>query len=695
MSAEKFVLFPSKMLPIAVACSFLCLFAAAQTAGDSTTPLGEVSVRTGATGALTPKTLLTSVDILGADKIENQNVTNSWELIGQLPGVQLTETRMGAESGKATFRAFNGEGYINGIKVLIDGIPSNVNSGNQRFIDMIFPLEIDYIEVVRGTNDPRYGLHNIGGNINFGTRQGGDYTEGRVTYGSGATREVQLALGRESGGFAQNYFLARQESNGYRQHAHSEKYSLGGKWFLTSADGTLKAGIVARLYSHQAQEPGFLTAAQMAQDRRQSPLKNANDGDDRDMRQISAHLDWQLNSRLFLSNRLYFNRYEDDRRVTFTDSQAASLANGPRQMRRWNETQTGLMSTLTWRASDAVTLDTGLQLERQRNNYQRFRYPFALPTDFDVTGAVSNNDNYTLNNVGAYVQAVVQATDRLKLVPGFRADRFTGQTTLNTGVQASLQDYGWIHQPKFSMVYSATDSVSVYANWGRTFQILTGSRAPAYMSTPTQARFAPSINTGKEIGVKFAPAPGTEMRAALWQQDATDEVANMPATGPTVGLGQTRRRGLDLQASTRLGSRWQLWASHSLQEAKVVSAFTADGVPLAGKQVFSTPRHISNVGVEYRAAPDLRLGMQGRAQGSYYIDSLNAKGKYGAFVLFDANVRYELTKTVSLDLQVKNLTNRKYAYAWDDTFFWPAGSSQPMFSPGPGRTAFISLNFKM
>lgn len=44
------------------------------------------------------------------------------------------------------------------IKVLIDGIPSNVNRGNQRFIDMIFPLEVDYIEVVRGTNDPRDGI---------------------------------------------------------------------------------------------------------------------------------------------------------------------------------------------------------------------------------------------------------------------------------------------------------------------------------------------------------------------------------------------------------------------------------------------------------------------------------------------------------------------------------------------------------
>lgn len=689
------MLLSPKVLPFAVASPFLCLAAAAQTAGDSVSTLGEVSVRTGTSGALAPNTLLTSVDILGADKIENQTVGTSWELIGQLPGIQLTETRMGAESGKATFRAFNGEGYINGIKVLIDGIPSNVNSGNQRFIDMIFPLEIDYIEVVRGTNDPRYGLHNIGGNINFGTRQGGDYTEGRFTYGSGATREVQLALGRESGGFAQNYFLAKQESNGYRSHAHSDKYSLGGKWFVTSEGGAVKAGLVARLYSHQAEEPGFLTAAELARDRRQSPAKNAHDGDDRDMRHLSAHLDWQIDPRLFLSNKLYLNRYEDDRRITFTDSQAASLFNGPRQVRRWDETQHGLMSTLTWRAGRSLSVDGGINVERQRNTYERYRYPYALPTDFGLPGAVSNNDRYTLNNVGAYVQAVVQATDRLKLVPGIRTDRFTGHTVLNTGAQGGLQDYGWIHQPKFSLVYGATDTVSVYANWGRTFQILTGSRAPAYVTSATQPRFAPSMNTGKELGVKFTPAPGTEMRAAVWQQDATDEVANMPATGTTVGLGQTRRRGLDLQASTRVGSQWQVWASHSLQEAKVVSAFTAEGVSLAGREVFSTPRHISNAGVEYRATPELRLGLQGRAQGSYYIDSLNAKGKYGAFVLFDANVRYALTPTVSLDLQVKNLADRKTAYVWDDTFFWPAGSTQPMFAPGPGRAVYVSLNFKM
>ena len=684
-----------QLLPLVAASPFLCLTAQAQTSGDSVATLGEVVVRAGATGPLTPTALLTSVDILGADKIDNQNVANSWELIGQLPGIQLTETRMGAESGKATFRAFNGEGYINGIKVLIDGIPSNVNSGNQRFVDMIFPLETDYIEVVRGTNDPRYGLHNIGGNINFGTRQGGHYTDARLSYGSDATREVQLALGREADGFAQNYFVAHQASNGSRHHAQSDKYVLGGKWFMNLAGDTVKAGLVARLYSHTAEEPGFMTAQELAQDRRQSAAKNAHDGDDREMRHLSAHMDWQVTPTLFLSNKLYFNHYNDERRVTFTDSQAPSLANGPRQRRVWDEDQTGLLSTLTWRAGKGLVVDGGINVERQRNNYQRYRYPFATPTDFNQPGAVSNNDDYTLNNVGAYVQAVVQATDRLKLVPGMRVDRFTGHTRLNTGAQGSLQDYGWINQPKLSMVYTLTDELNVYANWGRTFQILTGSRAPAYLTSPSQAHFSPSINTGQEVGMKFKPARHTELRLAWWQQDATDEVANMPATGTTVGLGQTHRQGLDLQGSTRLGKDLTLWASHSLQQAKVTKAFLADGTSLAGKEVFSTPRHVSNVGMEYRATPALRLGLQGRAQDSYYIDSLNAKGKFGGFVLLDANLRYELSKAISVDLQLKNLADRRYVYAWDDTFFWPAGSGQAMFSPGTERAGFIALNFRM
>ena len=679
-----------KALPLTLATLFASTADGADS-GEATLTLGAVTV-SAAPGPLPIQTLLTSVDILGGDKVADKNVANSWELLGQMPGVQLTETRMGTESGKATLRAFNGEGYINGIKVLIDGVPSNVNSGNQRFIDMIFPLDIEYIEVVRGTNDPRHGLHNIGGNINIGTRQGGNYADGRLSYGSYNTREAQLALGRESDGLAQNYFLAKQDSDGHRDHARSGKYSLGGKWFYTTSDNRLRLGLTARLYEHTAEEPGYLTAAELAASRRQSPSRNANDGGDRDMRQISADLDWQIRPDLMLSNKLYHNRYVEDRRITFT---SYAVGNAPRQRRQWDETQSGLLSTLTWRASKLLTLDGGINLERQDNEYRRYRYSFSDPTDFSALPArVQNDDRHTFNNVGAYVQAILRPVDRLKIVPAFRADRFSGNTRLNTsGVSAPLQDYGWINQPKLSMVYTVSAGAHLYANWGKSFQVLTGSREPAYL-TAGQTAYKPSINTGKEIGVKVQPAPGTEARLAVWQQDATDEVANMPSTGTTIGLGETRRKGIDLQLSSRLSESWTVWASHAVQEAKVVRAYTSGGVPLAGKEVFSTPRFITNLGAEYRASADWRLGLQGRAQGDYYIDELNAKGKHGGFVVLDASLRHALTPKVSIDLQIRNLTDRKYEYVWYDNFFW-GGNDQPMFSPAPGRSGYLSLNLKM
>ena len=166
-------------------------------------------------------------------------------------------------------------------------------------------------------------------------------------------------------------------------------------------------------------------------------------------------------------------------------------------------------------------------------------------------------------------------------------------------------------------------------------------------------------------------------------------------TGTTVGLGQTRRRGADLQVSTRVSDAVNVWLSHALQKAEVVEAFAANGNSLAGKEVFSTPRTISTAGAEYRVSERLRLGLQGRAQGDYFIDSPNAEGKFGAFVLFDANLRYKLSERISIDLQVKNLADRQYEYVWYDNFFWPANESQPMFSSGPGRAAYLSLNVKL
>lgn len=657
-------------------------------AQESTVVLGEVTVNSGNVGSLPTRSILTSVDVIGAERVQDKNVANSWELIGQMPGVQLTEFRLGAESGKPSFRAFNGEGYINAIKLLIDGVPSNVNSGNMRYLDMVFPLDIDYVEVVRGTNDPRYGLHNIGGNINVATRQGGNHTDGRLTVGSFNTQEVQAALGRESGGFAQNYFFAKQDSDGYRDHSRSEKYSLGGKWFYTSDAGDLKAGLIARIYNQEAEEAGYLTAAELGANRFQSPARNANDHDSRDMQQFSGHLDYQIAPDLAYSSKLYYNSIEDDRHVTYN----GYSGNAARQRRMWNEEHTGWMNTLTWQASKLVTLEGGFNYEHQDNSYRRYRYAYAVPTDYSTPASTSNNENYTLDNFGAYVQAIIKPSESWKIVPAFRTDNFKGHTTLNsTGATYPLQDYGWINQPKLSIVYSPSQAFNIYGNWGRTFQIVTGSADPAYV-LPNKAVVTPSINTGIELGTKFRIGERTEARVAVWQQDATNEVANLPSAGATQNLGETRRKGVDFQITNKLTDKINLWFSHAYQEAKIIGGYASGGTSLVGKEVFSTPRYITNVGIDYQATESLRFDLQGRAQGNYYIDDQNAKGKYGGYVLFDGGVHYALTKTVGVDLQVKNMFDRKYEYVWYDTIW---ATPQPMFSPGAGRAFYASLNVKM
>ncbi len=661
-------------------------------AADVGTPgmmLGEVLV-TAARDPFSPGLPFTSVDLMDAARVADKQVMNSWELMGQMPGIHLTEFRMGAESGKPSFRAFNGEGYINGIKLLIDGVPSNVNSGNLRYMDMIFPLEIERVEVVRGTNDPRYGLHNIAGNINVMTRQGGNHSDARFTAGSFGTRELQTSLAREADGLAQNYFFAYQAADGFRDHSASEKYSFAGKWFLTPEGGRLRTGLIVRSYRHDAQDPGYLTADELAADRWQSPAKNANDRSAREMHQISLHADYTVTPSLFWTSKLYVNSISDDRYVTYTSNPAGTA---PRQRRFWEETHFGILSALSWRTSSLLTLDGGINIEHQQNRYQRYRFAYALPTEFSTPASTSNNEDYTVGNIGAYVQAVLTPAEKWRIVPALRVDRFDGDTTfIATGVRYPLQDYGWIQQPKLSIAYSPSQDVNLYANWGKTFQILTGSTV-AYQTTATT--YAPSINTGYELGLRLRVSRRVDGRIAVWQQDATQEVANLPSADVTRNLGQTRRRGVDFQLNAELSPQWRLWASHALQEARIIGGYSAGGSSLAGKEVFSTPRYLSNVGLEYQASEQLRYGLQGRAQGSYFIDDLNERGKFGASLLFDASIRYRLSRSASVDLQVKNLFDRQLAYAWYDSFFWPAGSHQPMFSPGPGRAAFLSLNVSM
>lgn len=651
---------------------------------DSTLTLGTVTVQgaTGSNGPLSTSSVLSSVDVLGADILEKMPVNYSWELFSRAPGVMLTEFNQGTTSGKISFRGFNGEGEVNAVKLLIDGIPSNSNDGNMPFMDMIFPLELDSIEVVRGTSDARYGLNNIAGNVNMLTRTGGDYTKARIRYGSYNTQETQLAKGIESSNWTQNYFFAYQKSDGYRDHAQANKFSMAGKWFYTPDDNRYRIGLIARHYETEAQEPGYLSEEDAHQHPTMTNSYNATDKGTRRMNQLSVHFDTELSDTLAWAAKTYVNTFDDRRWTQYWRTSA-------QQERDAYETQYGALTSLTWRPEVSwlydFALEGGADMQQQQNKSERYR------TKDRVRQAQTRDQQFDFDTYGAYVQAEIKPFESLKIIPAYRVDKIQGDFTNEmTGLDYDINDYGLIKQPKLSVVYSPWDVASVYANWGRTFQVGTG--AAAYKIPPRDTDLAPSINEGWETGIKFTPADWIDGRVAYWQQKASGEVSrrlNDPS-GESDNVGQTRRWGYDAQVNLHPNERTDLWMAYAWQYSKILQPSST--LPNSkGQEIDHIPHHLYNAGVSYKATPALQLTAWMNGQTNYYLERENTRGTYGGYVLMNLGASYRVTESVSVDLQLKNLTNRYYEYVWYD----PDGAQASLHSPGDGRALYtgVSVDF--
>ncbi|AUX27410.1 TonB-dependent receptor [Sorangium cellulosum] len=630
--------------------------------------------------------VLTSVDILGGEELQKQSTAEPLELLRRAPAVYVESFNQGIITADLGLRGFNTQGDVAHTKLLIDGIPSNHHVG---LPDMkaVFPLEIERMEVVKGTNDPRYGLNNVAGNVDVVTRKTGNERVARLRAGSFWTVEPQVLVATQDDTLSQTYFAGYHGSDGYRDHARSDKVAGSAKWFYEPSR-ELRVGLILRGMLLDADAPGYLSAEDARARPTASPAHSAADGGRQSTLHASVHLDHELAEGLSWQLKAYGQAFLRDRWVRFDPELS-------QQMRVEDDRQYGAISVLTYRTRDpralGLAVEWGVDYQLQDSRYQRFP-----SVDRARQGAAFRDEDLALHAAGSYVQASARPIEPVKLVAALRADRLAGagrfleqpEGEAPRRVERDLNDYGFIWQPKASVMVTPVKGQSLYANYGRTFQIGTGRGAYATRGAPLD----PSINDGWEVGYRSSVSPWLKGHLAYWEQRASGEVRDKgDGSGDAENVGETLRRGFDVELTLRPFELLSVWGAFS----RALSEQVEPGPALAankGKELDHVPSFSAKGGIDVRPLQELLVSVFCYAQGDYYLTKENTteelgSRKVGDYVLVNASASYDATETISLGVEVNNLLDQSY-----DTSIWHKdyGAVGAQHNPGNARSAYVT-----
>ena len=134
---------------------------------------------------------------------------------------------------------------------------------------------------------------------------------------------------------------------------------------------------------------------------------------------------------------------------------------------------------------------------------------------------------------------------------------------------SSIRDFDIIIQPKLNLFYDASDQITFFASYGRTFQAPIGS---ALFETGA-GNYDVNFNDGGEIGIAYQPNEESKIRLSFWNQVAENEyqVDQIGFTGYRE-IGKVDRRGVELAFSYDVSDQFTFWGNYAYSMSKIKKA---------------------------------------------------------------------------------------------------------------------------
>lgn len=317
----------------------------------------------------------------------------------------------------------------------------------------------------------------------------------------------------------------------------------------------------------------------------------------------------------------------------------------------------------------------------QRRVFLRYSPTAAAPYAIDIFNpvhgqpkpvATPNQDLLEeLRGQSVYAQDLV-TVGRFTALVGLRRD-WIQQTTTNYRNGAVTRQSPARTSPRAALTWAASDQVSAYVSWGRSFRYNQGSDAAGLA-------FAPEDGEAFEGGVKYALAGGALTgTVSAFRIDKTNILANDPVnSGFFIAVGEARSRGVEADANLRIGDQLTLSGVYAYTEAEI----TRDTRPgFVGSALSNIPRHSAAIHAHWRSRTQ-GAGAVGVGGGLVYVggrpgDDINSGFRLPGYVTARLNLSYRATQKLTLHLDAENLL---------DAYFLESSYSNVWITPGAPRT---------
>lgn len=628
-----------------------------------------------------------AISIVSRELMADQRMTSMADVVRYMPGVGMAQGEGNRDTPILRGNSSTSDLFVDGVR-----------DDAQYFRDV---YNIERVEALKGPNALAFGRGGVGGVINRVTRQA-EWTAQRevsAQLGSWHNRRLTADLGHS----LQNTAALRvtglfEDSDSYRAGAGVERFGINPTVaFRLGPRTTLRAGYEF-FHDERTADRGIssFNGRPVAAD----PSTFFGDPDASRARVTvnlaSSVVEHTFGAGVTLRSRVGYGHYDKFYQNVFpgavdaTASMVSLSAYNHEMPRRNLFSQTDLIVMRRTGPLDH-TLLVGAELGRQTTkNFRQTGYfgasgvtaasmlvPLSSPTvsaPIEFRQAAADADNRSVATVAAaYAQDQVALSRHLQAVVGLRIDRFNVSLHNNRN-GADVASHDDLISPRVGLIFKASEPMSVYGSYSLSYLPRAGDQLGS-LSITNQA-LDPERFRNYEIGAKWDLTPALAFTSAVYQL-RRDNVAVPDPNDPTrsILVDAQRTQGLEIALNGRVTRTWRLSGGYAYQDGEITRSISATA--RAGAALAQLPRHSLSLWNKYDVTSRVGLALGIIHRGEMFTSTDNLVRLPG-YTRVDAGVFVNLTAKLRAQVNVENLSNRRYYASAHNNFNITPGSPRSL-----------------